>query len=162
MLWLRCSQACDEFGNARAAGGDAFAASIQGLGADAVKITDRGDGMHAAQYTVPSEGVFSLSVTGADGRHVRGSPATLTVFRWGARAAHTPALCAYICTLGMLYRDHEDSDIFPAYQTADMQQELPCWLNPSHEREGGELRARRHPEDSKSFQLHASWGRLAQ
>lgn len=74
-------QACDEFGNERSSGGDAFAASIQGLGADAVRVTDRGDGTHAAAFAAPCEGAFSLSVTGADGRHVRGSPATLTVFR---------------------------------------------------------------------------------
>ena len=80
-IWLLPIQACDEFGNELQSGGDAFAASIQGLGADAVKITDRGDGTHAARFTVPCEGTYALSVTGADGRHVRGSPATLTVFR---------------------------------------------------------------------------------
>ena len=75
------SQACDEFDNERRAGGDAFKASIRGLGADAVSITDRGDGSYALQYCIPTEGAFSLAVTGLDGQHLRGSPAMLAAFR---------------------------------------------------------------------------------
>ncbi|CAL8470626.1 g10168 [Coccomyxa elongata] len=74
-------QACDEFGNARKMGGDRFKAAIRGLDGDAVAVTDRGDGSYGVQYTAPSEGTFSLAVTGADACHVSGSPATLTVFR---------------------------------------------------------------------------------
>ena len=83
------SQACDEFGNERKQGGDTFKASIRGLDADAAGITDRGDGSYALRYCLPSEGAFSLSVTGPDGRHLRGSPATLTAFR-----CDTPATLA--------------------------------------------------------------------
>lgn len=74
-------QACDEYGNKRKQGGDAFKASIRGLDADAASITDRGNGSYALRYCLPSEGAFSLCVTGPDGRHLRGSPATLTAFR---------------------------------------------------------------------------------
>ena len=76
-----CRQACDAFGNPRREGGDAFSATIAGLDADAVTVTDRGDGTHAARYTAFAEGAFALSVTGPDGAHVRGSPVQLTVFR---------------------------------------------------------------------------------
>lgn len=75
------AQACDEFGNARTRGGDRFKAAIRGLDGDAVAVTDRGDGSYGVRYTAPSEGTFSLAVTGADGCDVGGSPATLTVFR---------------------------------------------------------------------------------
>ena len=74
-------QACDEFGNARKMGGDRFKAAIRGLDGDAVAVTDRGDGSYGVQYTAPSEGTFSLAVTGGDACHISGSPATLTVFR---------------------------------------------------------------------------------
>ena len=75
-------QACDEYGNKRKQGGDAFKASIRGFDADAASITDRGDGSYALRYCLPSEGAFSLCVTGPDGKHLRGSPATLTAFRY--------------------------------------------------------------------------------
>lgn len=86
-------QACDEFGNARKMGGDRFKAAIRGLDGDAVAVTDRGDGSYGVQYTAPSEGTFSLAVTGADACHVSGSPATLTVFR---RASYHPTNFAAI------------------------------------------------------------------
>ncbi len=69
------AQACDEFGNARTRGGDCFKAAIRGLDGDAVAVTDRGDGSYGVRYTAPSEGTFSLAVTGADGCDVGGSPA---------------------------------------------------------------------------------------
>ena len=80
-FWLAALQACDEFGNERRQGGCAFKASIRGLDTDAVSVQDRGDGSYALRYCLPSEGTFSLSVTGLDGKHLRGSPATLTAFR---------------------------------------------------------------------------------
>lgn len=80
-LLLPALQACDEFGNERRQGGHAFKASIRGLDTDAVSVQDRGDGSYALRYCLPSEGTFSLSVTGLDGKHLCGSPATLTAFR---------------------------------------------------------------------------------
>jgi hypothetical protein len=74
-------QACDEFGNVLRRGGDRFKAAITGLDSDAVTITDRGDGSYGAQYSVPSEGTYCLTVKGPDGHNVGGSPATLTIFR---------------------------------------------------------------------------------
>lgn len=77
-----CVQACDEFGNRRRQGGDAFKAAIRGLDSDTVSISDRGDGTYALRWCPPAEGTFNLAVTGPDGKHLRGSPATLTAFRW--------------------------------------------------------------------------------
>ncbi len=61
-------------------GGARFKAGIQGLAAEAVSITDRGDGSYGVQYTVPCEGTYCLTVTGPDGNNASGSPATLTDF----------------------------------------------------------------------------------
>ena len=74
-------QACDEYGNKRRQGGEAFKASIRGLDPDAASVSNRSDGSYSLRYCLPSEGAFSLCVTGPDGKHLRGSPATLTAFR---------------------------------------------------------------------------------
>lgn len=74
-------QACDAFGNARHAGGDAFQARVRGGDSDDARVEDRGDGSYAVTCTLPAEGDYQVAVTGPDGRHVRGSPVALTVYR---------------------------------------------------------------------------------
>lgn len=76
----RVVQACDSFGNVLTSGGATFAAEIGGMSDDAISITDRQDGTYALQYSIPSEGIYTLLVT-LQGRHLRGSPASITVFR---------------------------------------------------------------------------------
>lgn len=74
------AQACDAFGNLRRGGGDGFQATVRGS-PGAVRVEDRGDGTYAVASTLPAEGEYQVAVTGPDGRHVRGSPMALTVFR---------------------------------------------------------------------------------
>ena len=80
VLSARPRQACDAFGNLRRSGGDGFQAAVRGS-PGAARVEDRCDGTYAVTYTLPAEGEYQVAVTGPDGRHVRGSPVALTVFR---------------------------------------------------------------------------------
>lgn len=91
-MHVDAAQACDAFGNARRSGGDGFQAVVRGGDPGAARVEDRGDGTYAVTYTLPAEGAYQVAVTGPDGRHVRGSPVALTVFRCASAsmgAVHT-------------------------------------------------------------------------
>ena len=96
--------ACDMYGNERTRGGDKMSVEIRGVAAKAIIVTDRNNGTYTVEYCIPVEGTYTVNAT-LLGHHVRGSPMSLSVYKYVTSTPPQPFLLPTPYPCALLDRD---------------------------------------------------------